>query len=264
MVLITAFICGSNSVPHDDHHDDESDRITCKSANSSPRKTCSSSRNTSKDNKNPYSSRGLDKFSALLAEVEEKRQKVYTEHDPEEISLVRFVFSYHDSVLKPLVIKKSTAAGSSSSKSSSKKTSRNNSGPLHHDNHHQHHQLATAAASAPPAVTIGERNQTVTGDEDKAGKKSWTIDMMKQPRYYWPAIVVLILLFLALFGRSGAILCTSLGWYLLPTMTDHGISSNLKRSTQKKDYYSTKFSDKQLGAPDQGTLKRGLLKGKSV
>ncbi|GMH13639.1 hypothetical protein Nepgr_015480 [Nepenthes gracilis] len=61
---------------------------------------------------------------------------------------------------------------------------------------------------------------------------------------------MLVLLFLALFGRSVAILCTSLGWYLVPTMTSR--SSDLRRSVKKKDYskrlVDNKKSDRRVSA----------------
>ncbi|EFH66053.1 predicted protein [Arabidopsis lyrata subsp. lyrata] len=57
---------------------------------SSPRR----SRRGSKENKNPYSNQGLDKFSALLSELDEKRQSIYAKRlDPDGPPLVRFVFT---------------------------------------------------------------------------------------------------------------------------------------------------------------------------
>ncbi|GMH03192.1 hypothetical protein Nepgr_005031 [Nepenthes gracilis] len=209
--MVGSFICGGNSFPR------EEEEHRFHSADSSPRK--SSSR--SKDIKNPYSDRGLDKFSALLAEIEEKRQKIYSELGPEEISLVRFVYS-NDNNIKPIVVK------AKSKEQQQQPRSQSNSGPL--DNHHH-------VASSAAAVVEGK-------PQEIAENKRWRFQYkLKQPSCYWPAVVILILFFLVLFGRSVAILCTSIGWYLLPTMT-HG-SSNLKRSMKKKDY-ARRLSDKKM------------------
>ncbi|RYR54622.1 hypothetical protein Ahy_A06g029930 [Arachis hypogaea] len=53
--------------------------------------------------KNPYSTRGLDKFCKLLAELDERRKKVYSKMNPHDIS---FVFAYSDNDnFVPIVVK---------------------------------------------------------------------------------------------------------------------------------------------------------------
>lgn len=63
----------------------------------------------SKEKKNPYSDRGIDKFSALLEEVEEKKRMIYTLLNPDEVSMIRFVPS-GDNKLKPVVVTASNKA----------------------------------------------------------------------------------------------------------------------------------------------------------
>ncbi|KAK1405633.1 hypothetical protein POM88_005238 [Heracleum sosnowskyi] len=58
----------------------------------------------SKGNKNPYADRGLDKFSALVAELDSKRKKIYTQKGSEDISLIGFVYS-NSNHYKPIVVK---------------------------------------------------------------------------------------------------------------------------------------------------------------
>ncbi|PQP95556.1 uncharacterized protein Pyn_29941 [Prunus yedoensis var. nudiflora] len=95
--MLSPFSCGFF------HPEDVHDEPISSSPCSTPRR---SSRRSSKDSKNPYSSRGLDKFSALLADLEEKRQKIYAETPPQDISFVRFVFKdSNDDVPVPIVIK---------------------------------------------------------------------------------------------------------------------------------------------------------------
>ncbi|GAB4852353.1 hypothetical protein Ancab_016546 [Ancistrocladus abbreviatus] len=221
-MVAASFICGSNSLPRED------DDLESHSANSTPRR--SSSRK--KDDKNPYSSRGLDKFCTLLAEIEEKKQKIYSQLGEDEISLVRFVYSNGNSV-KPIVVK---AKG----KKERLSKSLNNSGPL--DNPPA---PAPALVPSPAAADAVVKHSSSQAEENKQKPwlNKWRLNRLKQPCYYWPAIVVLILLFLVFFGRSVAILCTSIGWYLVPTITNG--DSNLKRSMKKKDY-ARKLSDKEM------------------
>ncbi|GMH13640.1 hypothetical protein Nepgr_015481 [Nepenthes gracilis] len=121
--MVGSFICGGNSLPR------EEEDHKFHSADSSPRKSSSRS-------KNPYSDRGLDRFTVLLAEIEEKRQKIYSELDPDEISLVRFVYS-NDNSIKPIVV---MAKGKRD-----QTKNRSKSGPL--SSHHTH------PAAAPPSST---------------------------------------------------------------------------------------------------------------
>ncbi|XVF56773.1 hypothetical protein PTKIN_Ptkin06aG0146800 [Pterospermum kingtungense] len=84
-------ICGSF------HHQEEDGDEFWVSPVSSPRKS-----RRKKDNKNPYSTRGLDQFSALLAELEEKRQQIYSQMGSQGI--VRFVYKNSNDCV-PIVIK---------------------------------------------------------------------------------------------------------------------------------------------------------------
>ncbi|KAG6608423.1 hypothetical protein SDJN02_01391, partial [Cucurbita argyrosperma subsp. argyrosperma] len=69
-----------------------------------PRKTRNGLKPHSKDKKNPYSDRGLDKFSALLTDLEQKRKQIYAQTDPENIVLVRFAYKNSDECV-PVVVK---------------------------------------------------------------------------------------------------------------------------------------------------------------
>ncbi|KAL7175643.1 hypothetical protein ACSBR2_029274 [Camellia fascicularis] len=83
--MVKSFICGTGSFQHQIEEDDEPS-----SPCSIPRKQRKSNLCKSKDSKNnnPYSDLRLDKFSALLAELESKRQKIYTQVGSEAISSV--------------------------------------------------------------------------------------------------------------------------------------------------------------------------------
>ncbi|GMH03191.1 hypothetical protein Nepgr_005030 [Nepenthes gracilis] len=58
---------------------------------------------SNKHRKNPYADLGRDKFSALLAQVEKKKQEILSQVGSERVSLVHFVCSA-DNKLKPVVV----------------------------------------------------------------------------------------------------------------------------------------------------------------
>ncbi|KAJ0228730.1 hypothetical protein HA466_0322490 [Hirschfeldia incana] len=71
------------------------------------RSSCSLPRKSRKASKNPYSNRGLDKFSKLLSELDEKRQSIYSKKlDSGGPPLVRFVFTSSGECV-PVVIRSS-------------------------------------------------------------------------------------------------------------------------------------------------------------
>ncbi|XP_038976395.1 uncharacterized protein LOC120107257 [Phoenix dactylifera] len=57
-----------------------------------------------KGNKNPYSTRGLDKFSTVLAELEARRKKIMAKVGTEGVSMVRFVYSNSEDWI-PIIVK---------------------------------------------------------------------------------------------------------------------------------------------------------------
>uniref|UniRef100_A0A6N2MH24 ZCF37 n=1 Tax=Salix viminalis TaxID=40686 RepID=A0A6N2MH24_SALVM len=214
---------------------------------SSPSATPRRSRKNSKNNKNPYSSRGLDKFSALLAELEEKRQKIYTQIGPDDVSMVRFVYSSSNDCI-PVIVKvkdqKQDKPKLSCADDHIKKT------PIDHSSE------AKLPLQAPAETKQVEQTRLET-DKKKTQKNCfpWSIKMQRwrRPYYYMPVAIVLILLLLVFFGRSAAILWTSLGWYTVPTLStkkptkekdvrrlsepkmviNHGVSSRKRNSTGK-------------------------------
>uniref|UniRef100_A0A803MYR0 ZCF37 n=2 Tax=Chenopodium quinoa TaxID=63459 RepID=A0A803MYR0_CHEQI len=225
--MVSGFICGTHSFPRED---DEYERQT-RSADSSPRR----SRSKSSSNKNPYSSRGLDKFTALLAEIEEKRQQIYSQVDPDEISLVRFSYS-GDHDFKPIVVKAKHKASPDRVVEQPKSDT----------------DLKTAhlrKLQSSKSLNVREENKAENEINMKKKKmgciKKIRIEQWKEPKLILLMVVILILVFLVLFGRSFAIMCTSIGWYVIPTMSKTSVSpTNSKVS--KKDYTIRRLSHKTL------------------
>jgi hypothetical protein len=235
--MLSTLICGAGSFHKEEA--EEEDELWSNSPYSSPRK--SRKRSHDKNSKNPYSTRGLDKFSALLADLEEKRQKIYLQADAQEISLVRFVHSDSND-WKPIVIK-----------SKDKKDAK------------------TKIIEAVKDLKEGKQQQPIQLEEVEVNEKpkkssvSWNMNLGKwrRPSYYLPATVIVILLLLLLFGRSFAIICTSLGWYAIPTLKD---SVNTKRPTKKKEYVRGLSENKMAisaNTKEYTRSKSGDVEGKS-
>ncbi|XP_050227936.1 uncharacterized protein LOC126677391 [Mercurialis annua] len=229
--MLSPFICGS----FNNQELAEDDRDSLSSSNGSPCTTPRKSRKASyKDSKNPYSTRGLDKFSALLAELEEKRQKIYSQVGSEDISFVRFVYSSSNDVV-PIVVKmkdqhkEQIKTGGDKNEIKDKQRASNYStetikvdGFVNSDNK----ELANEQS----------RLQVDKITDKKKKKVTWNLKMHKwrRPSYYMPIFIILILVFLAFFGRSVAILCTSIGWYLVPTFSSKCSSASASKPVKKK------------------------------
>ncbi|KAK1407634.1 hypothetical protein QVD17_39255 [Tagetes erecta] len=236
-----AFICGSGN--QEDAYEDLCMLPSTPQRKLSRRRHSFCSR-SNKDSKNPYSSRGLDKFEALLADLDGKRQKIYTQKGSEDISLVRFVYTNANDV-KPIVVK---------IKDQRKQDK---------DHKNKHEDTKTPVLS--PEHPMGRDNMVQIAKTKVVRKKSIGFDQMKRklsewwrPWYSLPLFVIMILVFLVFFGRSFTILCTSIGWYLIPAV-NHGTYDNPKRmkKTMTKEY-SRKSSEKMLMSP-RSVLNNGSM-----
>ncbi|KAF7139337.1 hypothetical protein RHSIM_Rhsim07G0219700 [Rhododendron simsii] len=212
--MVNSCICGSGSFQRQLEEDDLVHA-------GSPRKP-------KKGSKNPFADRGLEKFSALLAELEDKKKQIYTQLGSEEIAFIRFDYS-KSNCCKPIVVKVKEREK---------------------DHRQQQDKDDTPAEiNNSAAVQVQESRTDQPGNKkvnDQKGHRSWDFlkrEMWRKPSYYLPAVMIMILLFVVLFGRSFAILCTSIGWYMIPAVT--GGESNLKRVKKKKDY-GRRASDKGM------------------
>lgn len=238
--MLNLFVCGSGTF-----HREEEAETWSNSPCSSPKKHRRKSHN--KDSKNPYSTRGLDKFSEVLADLEEKRNKIYSQVGSQDISLVRFMHSNSNDWV-PIVVK-------SKNNNIQDKTQIKDIVKDQHD------------TTAKSSVDSKEPKQQILESNEKPKKKRffWNIklDRWRRPSYYLPVIVIFILLLLAVFGRSFAVLCTSIGWYLVPALK---MSPNTKRSTKKRTYANELRENKMVVSEKTREYTRsssGLVEGKS-
>ncbi|CAI9757891.1 unnamed protein product [Fraxinus pennsylvanica] len=244
--MCSPFTCGGFNIQEDDE--------LLRSCNYSPPKI--SKRNTSfgsrrKDNKNPYANRGLEKFYALLADLDEKRQKIYTQMGFEDVSLVRFVYSNSNHV-KPIVVK--VKERRSQDRKANARLTKNNS---------EASEKSPVEMSEGLAIT-NEVQQVKDEQSDRRNMKCclicgrFKLEKFRQPYYYFLVVILFILMLLAIFGRPFAILCTSIGWYLIPTIK--GESSDSSKQEKKKEYVK-KVSEKKIVTSEGLSSPRSVLNG---
>ncbi|KAL8230974.1 hypothetical protein R6Q57_000752 [Mikania cordata] len=178
---------------------------------------------------NPYSDRGLDKFEALLAELDQKRQKILTQKGSEDVSMVKFIYKGQNEI-QPIVVKLRDQRKHDIMSSLSTRE-------FDHD-------------QKDVAFVKGKNNTVNEADEefmkpsvDDLAEKIRFEQFVRnfagwwKPGHYLPLFVILILMCLMFFGRSFAILCTSLGWYLVPIMINKIIhNSKQPNNITKKEY----------------------------
>lgn len=160
---------------------------------------------------NPFAERGLDKFSTVRSELESRRDKILRRVGSDSgLVMVRFVQC--NGRWAPIVVKlpdeqqlKDAAA--------SKKVTRTST--------------AASPSSTRPAAwscslpDTASKNAAARGMEPARRRTaSFSRRRLPPPTCYWLAVMVLTLLSLAVFGRAFAICCTSIAWYLVPTLTD--------------------------------------------
>ncbi|KAK1427511.1 hypothetical protein QVD17_16197 [Tagetes erecta] len=221
-------------------------------------------------NKNPYSNRGLDKFEALLAELEDKKRKIFTQKGSQYISFVRFVYSNSNDV-KPVIVRlkdpKRHHVNDHLQKKNNLKDTKSLSLPKLQatstlDNHHPHHDHDQN--SEPPGdATIGTMVKTNGSVQqhaklliDKVTKKvrfdQWKPYLKRKleewwmPSYNLPLFVILVMVFLTFFGRSLAIICTSIAWYLIPTIDGSLENTTTRPKKMIKSQHSRKPSENKM------------------
>ncbi|KZV19767.1 hypothetical protein F511_06298 [Dorcoceras hygrometricum] len=234
------FICGSASFSHE--NDDDRVLSSYPVPKRATRKSLSFCRlGKSYTNKNPYANRGLDKFYALLSELEEKRQMIYTRMGSEAIAFVQFVYSNDSDNIKPIVIKvkeRKEEAANSNATLAKKPVFTATKNPV-----------IRRCRSAIGSEKVHQDQKSREFDEKAMQNKkscltcseSFKVENLRQPRCSFPLMVVLALLCLAIFGRTFAILCSWIGWYLIPRVTGDGSNSSPDVKKPKRKELDRRF-----------------------
>ncbi|KAK9109761.1 hypothetical protein Sjap_017821 [Stephania japonica] len=233
--MLKPFVCGSGSFGHE--HDEEYLSYNNNSSSSTPRRSKSCRSSSGSKNKNPYSARGLDKFAMVLADLDERRQKIYEQMGLQDDSLVRFGYSSSKGWV-PIVVKlKGQDGGDQKAKLGEGIINRN--------------ELLVQNLSSEVKSKNEQVSSVVKGvGEEQIQKKRSLMGRVKlsdfmRPYYYLAFVLVLILLCLMIYGRSFAILCTSISWYWVPTIKGNK-DLNLRRSMKKKKVLIRKFSENKM------------------
>ncbi|KAL4311312.1 hypothetical protein GQ457_01G026970 [Hibiscus cannabinus] len=228
--MFQPFICGT--------FDPEDDDVRRKSR----RNSFCKSKSSKKESKNPYSDLGLDKFSALLSEIEEKKQKIYSQTGAEDISLIRFRYKNSTDIV-PIVVKLKDEKEEAKRKSVDSDTTK--------DDHPVTKVIDSEVIDKHPIENIVQGKKVIKkissglqsfSDQKKKSSFSWNLELQqwRRPSYYVPAILVSILLLLVFFGRSASILFTCIAWYTVPVIQG--------KSYDQKKVYVRKLSDNRTGA----------------
>ncbi|KAL4559632.1 hypothetical protein LXL04_031775 [Taraxacum kok-saghyz] len=219
----------------------------------------------SKENKNPYSNRGLDKFEALLADIDEKKQKIFTQKGSQYISFVRFVYSNSNDV-KPIIVKLRDHRKHERDHHKQINVKDTKSSELLRasslDRLHRNSESETPGPFANCMIKSRERQHLIKPLIDRYRKMirvdEWKLNMKRKleewwmPSYNLPLFVILVLVFLTFFGRSLAIICTSIAWYLIPTMDgrlENTIANKPKKMIIKNGHSRKPSEDKMVSSP---------------
>ncbi|XP_020584202.1 uncharacterized protein LOC110027213 [Phalaenopsis equestris] len=131
--------------------------------------------------KNPYASRGLDKFSSVVSALQAKKKKIMSGAGSNGIASVRFMCS--DSCdWTPVVVRR-------------------------REEEEEGKRSGEGGDLPPPSQQKREKME-------KKEIRWWRW----RPSYYMMGVVLLILLCFVVSGRGFAICCVSVCWYLLPVL----------------------------------------------
>ncbi|XP_058781149.1 uncharacterized protein LOC131655271 [Vicia villosa] len=206
---------------------------------------CSSPKPKSKRKPNPYSSRGLDKFSTLLSELDQQRKKVYSQMNPRDISFVRFAYS-NDNDFVPIVVKLKN-------NNQKKHKSEEQVNKVRHVTSFSEPMDQKHVEETKQLHRLESSNCVDVDDKDKVVKK---IEKLKRPYCYVPVVMMLILLLLTVFGRSFATVCTCVVWYIVPILKE----SWKEKLVKKKDYVGEGLLSPRSGESDKRSGKHSHQK----
>ncbi|KAK1422193.1 hypothetical protein QVD17_25147 [Tagetes erecta] len=174
-----------------------------------------------KNTTNPYANDGIEKFEALMADLDQKRHKILTEIGSEDVSIVKFIYKSPNKI-KPIIIK---LQDDQKRHNTSSFRSTPESGHL-------------KDVSFIKTINNGG-NEQVVDDHTKEMKSNYQCNMKVgewwKPCDYFSLFLILILVLLTFFGRSFAILCVSIGWYFVPIVNETLGDSKKSYNVAKKE-----------------------------
>ncbi|CAL9752055.1 unnamed protein product [Musa acuminata subsp. burmannicoides] len=190
-----------------------------------------------KASKNPYSTRGLDKFSTVLGDLEARRRKIVEKAGPQgAVSMVKFMYSNSTDWI-PVVVRRRDRKDDDAKMSADE----------------QQHKVPIASGGVEEAAPAMGRPKAVPEEKVKSRLAWGAAEEVKgwvtrnwRGSYYWPLVVLVALVFLVTFGRVFAICCMLVWWYLMPVV--HGEGGDVRRSVNKIKNYGRRMSNTRISA----------------
>ncbi|OEL13482.1 hypothetical protein BAE44_0025492 [Dichanthelium oligosanthes] len=209
---------------------------------------------------NPYASRGLDKFSTVLSELESKREKILRRRVGPDVDadhlMVRFVQSEAKGWV-PIVVKlpheeEQAADAKKRQSKSAKPSSRSSTPPTEPASPKEDPpKLAHVAAAVAKAVVPAKKSKA------RGVRWSWAWGKKVRPSHYWMLAMALLLLSLVVFGRVFAICCTSIWWYLVPILSgEEALSATRSPAAKARKDAGNKAGDKLAVVPPPSHSKK--------
>jgi hypothetical protein len=194
-------------------------------------------KSTSKNN--PYAYRGLDKFSTVLSELESWKEKIIAATGSDDHVLVQFKHTESNDWV-PIVVRLPEP----------KEDLANIKGS---DKHHHRKTVSMPTSPRPlPVQAKDEVKEKVVKDNDKKEKtRSGFISRISlnrmNPCSYWPWVIVIVLVCLVFFSRAFAICCTSIWWYLVPTLNGEDLDMSRTWLNRRSFLRRRSLSDEKVG-----------------
>ncbi|URE01206.1 GDSL-like Lipase/Acylhydrolase [Musa troglodytarum] len=181
-----------------------------------------------KASKNPYSTRGLDKFSTVLGDLEARRRKIMEKAGPQgAVSMVKFMYSNSTDWI-PVVVRRRDRQDDDAKVPIV-------SGGV------EEAAPAMGRAKAVPEEKVKSRLAWGAAEEVKGWvRRNW------RGSYYWPLVVLVALVCLVMFGRVFAICCMLVWWYLMPVV--HGEGGDVRRYVNKINNHGRRISNTRISA----------------
>ncbi|KAJ3697910.1 hypothetical protein LUZ61_001615 [Rhynchospora tenuis] len=200
-------------------------------------------KSTSKNN--PYASRGLDKFSTVLSELESRKEKIIATTGSDDHVLVRFKHTESNDWVPIVVRLPETKEEPVKGKGS--------------DKHHHRRTVSTPTSPRPLPVQVKDEarvKEVKDGDKKKKTKSgffSWISLNKMKPYSYWPWAIVIVLLSVVFFGKVFAVCCTSIWWYLVPTLNGEDLGILRVHPNKRKILKRRALSDEMVGDKAKST-----------
>ncbi|CAM8911129.1 hypothetical protein QQ045_031386 [Rhodiola kirilowii] len=242
--MLRPLICGSGGFHNLDSELDLCSSKKAKNSSKCSSKLCSRGGGGGgevKKRKNPYATRGLDKFSSLVDDLKEKRRRIYAQIGESDDLYVWFNFSGSDDC-KPIILKL---------KNKNQKIDKKDKLQDIEKTLAKVDKYKNAKPSFP--ATVVHKTQMISDKgmkkwERLMGSSYYTDVLRRRPLLCLLGVVILILILLTMFGRSATVIWVTVGWYLLPStkLTTFG---SRKESATKPIFNNKKTTSKDMYQP---------------